>query len=478
MNSLTKGFMWKLMERFGAHGIQFIMQIILARILSPEHYGVLSLMLIFVSVSNTFVQSGFNTALIQNKDVTEEDYSSVFWVSLLISIVLYGVIFVAAPYIGIFYDMPELVVPLRVLALVIIPGAVNSIQLAKISRTLDFKKAFWGNLGGIVISGIIGIVMANKGMGLWALVVQSILNTLISCVIMLVIVDWFPKWGINWTRIGILFSYGWKLLMASLLDTFYQELRSLIIGKKYDEITLGYYNKGKQFPQLVINAVNGTVQSVMLPVMSAKQDDRNQIKLITRNSIMLSSFILFPVMAGLAGIANSVVELLLTDKWILCVPYMQIYCFTFAFYPIHSCNLQAINALGRSEVFLKLEIIKKIVGVLAIAIAVWGFSNPIAIALTGTISGLINCFINAYPNKRLIGYSYFEQMKDIFPSLVIALIMLAVVLAVEKIGMGIWLTLTIQIVVGCCCYIGLAALCKLQPYIWCMDILKKIRSKE
>lgn len=478
MNKLAKGFAWKLLERFGVSGVQFVLQIILARLLDPKHYGVLSLMLIFTTIANVFIQNGFNTALIQNKDVTEEDFSSVFWVSLGVSIVLYGVVFFVSPFIGAFYAMPDIVLPLRVLALGLIPGALNSVQLAKVGREMDFKKVFLSNIGGIIFSGLAGIVLAYFGAGLWALVAQHLLNIAVACIVMLFTVKWFPRFFINWKRVIILFSYGWKLLVSSLIDTVYQDIRSLVIGKKYDEGTLGYYNRGKQFPQFLINAVNGTVQSVMLPAMSEKQDDKKQVKVLTRHSIMLSSYILLPMMAGLAGVAEPVVRLLLTDKWLPCLPYMQIYCFTLAFYPVHSCNLQAINAVGRSDIFLKLEIIKKVVGIVSLGIAVFYFDSPIAIALTGVSTTFISCFINAYPNKKLIGYSYFEQMRDILPSFCISIVMCLVVLLVGTFKFGTVLTLVIQIAVGIGVYLFFSAVLRLEPYRIILDILKKIRKHE
>ena len=477
-NSIAKGFTWKLLERFGVQGVQFLLQIILARLLDPEHYGVLSLMLIFVTLANVFIQQGFNTALIQNKDVTEEDYSSVFWVSLGISILLYGVVFVAAPAIGEFYKMPDIVAPLRVIALVLIPGAFNSVQLAKVSRQLDFKKVFLSNIGGILVSGIVGIALAYAGAGLWALVVQYLLNIVVACLVMLFTVKWLPQFVINWRRISILFSFGWKLLVSGLLDTLYQDLRSLVVGKKYDEGTLGYYNRGKQFPQFIVNAVNGTVQSVMLPAMSEKQEDLQQVKALTRNSIMLSTYIMMPIMAGLAGVATPVVRILLTDKWLPCVPYMQIYCFSLAFYPVHSCNLQAINAVGRSDIFLKLEIVKKTIGLFFIVVAVFCFDSPIAIAMTGVFTTFISCFINSYPNKKLINYAYLEQMRDIFPSLILALVMCGIVLQIEKIGMGIWATLLVQIIVGVAIYVALSAIFRLEPFKIILDMLRKITRKK
>lgn len=474
MNSpkISTAVVWKLLERFGVQGSQFVLQIILARILDPDHYGVLSLMVIFTTLANVFIQTGFNTALIRTKDVTEEDYSSVFWVTLGIAGVLYGVIFLGAPVIGSFYKMPDIVAPLRILALMLFPGALNSVQLAKVSREMDFRKVFLSNLSGILLAGIAGIAIALMGGGLWALVVQTMLNVFVVCVVMSFTSGLRLRFVCNYRRVKILFAFGWKLLVSGLLDTLYQDLRSLVIGKKYDSGTLGYYNRGKNFPQFIITAVNGTVQSVMLPAMSAQQDDQGQVKTLTRNSIMISAYILFPLMAGLAGVAISLVELLLTEKWLPCVPYMQIYCFTLAFYPVHSCNLQAINAMGRSDIFLKLEIIKKSIGISALVIAVFCFDSPIAIAMTGAFTTLTSSFINAYPNKKLIGYSYFEQMKDILPSFIAAVVMLVAVLAVQLLEMGTVATLVVQVSVGVAVYAIVSAVFRLEPFRLLLKMLK------
>lgn len=473
--SVGGALIWKILERFGVQGIQFVLQIILARILDPDHYGVLSIMIIFTNLANIFIQTGFNTALVQNKHVTEEDYSSVFCVSTLIAAVLYGVIYFAAPYIAVFYDMPDIVSPLRVLALMLLPGALNSVQLAKASRDLDFRTVFTSNVAAIVLSGTVGIVLAQMGGGLWALVAQTILNVTVASVVMLFTVKWHPRLYCNWNRIKALFSFGWKLLVSGLLDALYQDIRSLVIGKKYDSSTLAYYNRGKQFPQFVVNAVNGAVQSVMLPVMSAKQDDISGVKQITRTSIMVSAYLMFPVMAGLAGVATPMVRLLLTDKWLSCVPYLQIYCFSLAFYPVHSCNLQAINAMGRSDIFLKLEIIKKSIGMCALAIAVFCFDSPIAIAMTGAFTTFTSCFINAYPNKKLINYSYFEQMADIMPAFLASIVMLFAVLWIGTMDLSNIVLLAVQVIAGVSVYLVVSVVAKLEPFRILLGMLKNRR---
>ncbi len=471
--SISRGLFWKLSERFGVQGMQFVLQIILARLLDPEHYGVLSIMLIFTSLANVFIHNGFNTSLIQNKDVKEDDYSSVFWMSLGIAGVLYAVIFFCAPLIGTFYNMPSLVAPLRVLALILFPGALNSVQMAKVSRELNFRKVFVSNIAAIVVSGIVGIVMAYMGAGLWALVGQSIANVFVSCIVMRFTVKLKMRFCCNLSRIKILFGFGWKLLVSSLIDTLYQDLRSLVIGKKYDSATLGFYNRGKQFPQFIINAINGAVQSVMLPVLAEKQDEKEKAKSIMRTSMTMSSYIIFPMMAGLAAISAPMVSFLLTDKWLPCVPYMMIYCFSMAFYPVHTCNLQAINAMGRSDIYLKLEIIKKSYGLVTLIIALVFFDSPIAIAATGVITNVIGCFVNAFPSKKLIGYSYLEQMKDILPSFLLSAAMFGLVWFVgSALSLHPILEMLIQISIGVVFYLAISAIFRLKPFLAVLRMAK------
>lgn len=476
-NSILKGFVWKFLERFGVASVQFILQIILARLLAPQHYGILSIMIIFTTLATVFVQNGFNTALIQNKDVTEEDYSSVFWVSLGIAGILYGIIFVVAPLIAKFYEMPDIVFALRVLALMLFPGALNSIQIAKVNREMDFRKVFISNTGAVVISGVVGIVIAYLGGGLWALVVQTLLNSFIACIVMFFTVRIKWRFVCNFKRVKVLFAFGWKLLVSSLLDTLYQDLRSLVVGKKYDSGTLGYYDRGKQFPQFATNVVNGAVQSVMLPAMAEKQEDKNNVKKIMRSSMTITAFIMFPAMIGLAAVATPLVRLLLTDKWLPCVPFMQIYCCSFAFYPVHTCNLQAINALGRSDMYLKLEVIKKSYGILALVIAVVCFESPIAIATTGLITAWIGWFVNSFPNRKLLNYSFPEQIKDILPSILLSAFMGVIVFCVQFIGLSDITTLLIQVPLGVAIYVLGAKIFKIESFQYILNLIKSFIKK-
>ena len=478
MGKISGGLMWKLMESFGISGIQFVLQIFLARLLDPSHYGALSIMVIFTSLANVFVQNGFSTALVQNKNTQEEDYSSVLWMQLLIALGMYALIFVFAPLIARAYKMDEIVLPLRVLALMLFPGAVNAVQIAKVKREMNFKKLFVSNVGSVAVSGVAGVLIAFMGGGLWALVAQSFLHVAIACVVMNYTARIRFVFKVNLIRIKELFAFGWRLLCSGLIDTLYQDLRSLVIGYKYTSDTLGYYNRGKHFPQVIINAVNSAVISVMLPAMSREQDDAKKVKTLMRSSVSASAYILFPMMAGLAAVGETLVSVLLTEKWLPCVPYMQIYCFTLAFYPVHSCNLQAINAMGRSDIFLKLEILKKVIGIIILTLAVVLFDTPIAIAMTGVISTFTSCIINAYPNKKLIDYPYLEQIKDMLPAFAISIMMGAAVLAMGAINLPKTVLMVLQIVIGIGIYLLLSEIVKPEAYKMLKTRMKTILKKK
>lgn len=361
-SKVLSSLLWKFMERGGTQGIQFIVQIVLARILLPNDYGIISLIAIFITIANVFVQSGFNTALIQKKDANETDFSSVFYLSLFVAALLYVTLFSTAPFIANFYDTPQLVAVLRVLSITLFFGAFNSIQNAVISKKMQFKKLFFSSLGSMILSGMIGIVLAYAGFGVWALVAQQLINQFSIIVILWFTIKWRPKLIFSFERIKELFSYGWKLLVSSLIDTLDKNLRSLIVGKIYSPSMLGFYNRGDQFPQLIVSNINGSIQSVMLPALSSEQNNKQRVKEMVRRSIITSSFLVLPMMIGLAVIGEPLVKILLTDKWLPCVPFLQVFCLSYALWPIHTANLQAINALGRSDIFLKLEIIKKIIG--------------------------------------------------------------------------------------------------------------------
>lgn len=461
---------WKLMERGGTQGIQFIVQIVLARLLLPEDYGIIALVLVFIAIANVFVQSGLNTALIQKKDADETDFSSVFYLSLFIAGLIYIILFFTAPLIAAFYEEAQLIPIFRVLAITLFFGAFNSIQNAVIARRMQFKKLFFSSTGAILVSGTVGIYMAYKGFGVWALVGQQISNQLLVTLILWFTVKWRPRLLFSFRRVKSLFSYGWKLLVSALINTVYNDLRSLIIGKIFKAEILGFYNRGQQFPSVLVSNIDGSIQSVLFPVLASQQDNRSRVKDMMRRAIVTSSFVIFPMMVGLAVTAEPLVQLLLTDKWLPCVPFLQIFCAVYALMPIHTANLQAINALGRSDIFLKLEIIKKLVGLSILGVTI--FYGVYAIALGQVLSGIISTFINAYPNKKMLGYSYNQQWNDIMPSLLLSLVMGAVVYSFKWLGMSVLVTLTVQVCVGVILYTGMAWVFKLEAFEYLTTTMK------
>lgn len=468
---VLSSLIWKFSERMGVQGAQFVIQIVLARLLSPKDYGVIAIIMIFIALANVFIQSGFSTALIQKKDTDELDYSSVFYLSLGLAGVLYIVLYLCAPMIANFYKMNELINILRVLSLTLFLGAFNSIQNVFIAKNLDFKKQFFSSLIGIICSGVLGIVLAYKGFGVWTLVYQQLMNQLLICLVLFIIVKWRPKFLFSLKRIKKLFVFGSKLLLSALLDTLYMNLTSLVIGKFYSPAMLGYYNRGNQFPQLIVSNFNGAIQSVMFPTLSAEQHNKIRVKEIVRRSIVTSSYIIFPLMIGLIAVSEPLIKLLLTDKWLDCIPYLRIFCLSYALWPIHTANLQAINAIGRSDIFLKLEIIKKIVGLIILIISLK--YGAFAIAIGVLISGVLASFINGYPNKKILDYGYVEQMKDVLPSLILSLIMGITIMILSKFNLSDLSLILSQILVGIVIYLGLSYSLKLECFMYILKTLKR-----
>ena len=455
---------WKFLERGGVSGVQLIVQIILARLLLPADYGIIALIVVFISISQVFVQSGLGTALVQKKNVTDADYSSVFFLSLGIALVFYCILFLGAPFIAAFYNQPLINPVLRVLGLTLFFGAINTIQNAVIARNFLFKKLFVSSLGAVIFSGVAGIAMAYSGYGVWALVCQQLTSIMALCLIMWFTVKWRPKLLFSLIRVKELFTFGWKLLASGLIDVTVTNLSSLIIGKLYPASML-------EFPHLLMSNVDNSINAVMLPTYAKNQDKRPMVKQIMRRALVTSSFLVFPAMAGLAAIAETLVKLLLTDKWLMCVPFLQIFCAVYAFWPIHTANLQAINALGRSDIFLRLTIVKEIVVLVVLAITI-----PIgiyAMALGRIVTGVISMIINAYPNKLLLEYSFTEQWRDLMPALILSLIMFGAAYSVLFLGLSSWETLLLQIVVGVVFYMGLAWLLRLEALTYMMNTTKE-----
>lgn len=470
-NAIISSLLWKFAERISAQAITFILSIILARLLSPSDYGVIAILLVFITIADVFVNAGFGSALIQKKDADDLDFSSVFYFSFIFSVFVYLVVFLAAPFIANFYKMPILQPTLQVLALRIPVAAVNSVQQAYVSRNMHFKKIFYSTLSGTIVSAIVGIFMAYNGYGIWSLVGQYLSNAVINTIVLFSVINWRPQLIFSLQRLKGLFSYGWKLLLSGLLDTGYQSLNSLLIGKFYTPADLAFFDTGKKFPMVIVTNINSSISSVLFPALALEQDEPERVKAHTRKAIQISSYIMWPMMLGMAACADNIVSLILTDKWLPAVPYLQIACISYGLWPIHTANLQAINAMGRSDIFLKLEIIKKVIGITALLISIQ--YGVLAIALTGIITGVISTFINAYPNGYLLKYSYWEQIKDILPSFLCASAMAVLVYFGGNFAEDIYFKLLIQIVVGILGYVLLSKLFKLESFEYIIALIKQ-----
>lgn len=462
---------WRFAERVGAKMVQLIVSIILARILAPEEYGTVAIITVFITIMQVFVDSGLGNALIQKKDADDLDFSTVFYTNIVFCLILYGIIFFISPIIANFYNNPSLVVITRVLSITIIISGLKNVEQAYVSKKMIFKKFFFSTLIGTIGAAIVGIVLALKGFGVWALVMQQLFNVTVDTLILWLTVKWRPKKAFSIKRLKILFSFGWKMLFSGIIDTTYDNLRQLLIGKVYTSQDLAFYNRGRQFPEVIVDNINTSIDSVLFPTMSNVQEDIKKIKEMTRMSIKISIFIMAPLMMGLAFTSTNVVKLVLTEKWLPSVPYLYIFCIEYMFFPIHTANLNAIKALGRSDIFLKLEIIKKFFGLIILLSTMWISVKVMAYSLL--IEEIIGQIINTWPNKKLLGYSYIEQIKDILPSIILAIFMGIVICFIEFIKMPIVLILIIQIIVGAIFYFVVAKIFKLDSLEYILNVIKK-----
>lgn len=473
--SAVANFMWRFAERCGAQFVTLIVSIFLARILTPSDFGTVSLVMVFTTIMQVFVDSGLGTALIQKKDADDLDFSSVFYFIFFVCLILYAGMFVAAPYIAEFYNDLSLTAIIRVISLTIVISGVKGIQQSYVSRNMLFKRFFFATLGGTIFSAFLGIAMAYAGCGVWAIVAQQLSNTAIDTLILWITVKWRPKKMFSWERLRGLLSYGWKLLVSSLLDTVYNNLRNLIIGKIYTSADLAYYNQGDKFPKVVVTNINTSIDSVLLPSMSEEQDHANRVKSMTRRAIKTSTYIMAPLMMGLLFCAEPIVKLLLTDKWLPCVPYLRIFCFTYLFWPIHTANLNAVKAMGRSDLFLRLEIIKKAIGLILLLLTMR--ISVMAMAYSLIISSIFSQVANSWPNWKLLNYNYLEQLRDILPSIIIAIGMGVCVYFIGFIPLSTVVTLMIQIIAGAAIYVGASALLKLEEFEYLLRMIKSFLRK-
>ena len=468
--TVFSNMIWRFAERCGSQLLSFVVSIILARLLAPSAYGELALVTVFISILQVFVDSGFGSALIQKKDADELDFSTVFIFNLASCALLYLLMFFAARPIANFYGLPELVPIIRAMSLTLIVSGMINVQQAYVAKNLIFKNFFFATLGGTILAAIVAIWMAYRGYGVWAPVAQSLCSQFTNTAILWLIVKWRPRAQFSFSRLKELFSYGWKILATSLLQTGYNQLQQLFVGKLYTTDDLAYYNKGDSFPSLIVTNVNSSIDTVMLPTMANVQDDRARVRDMTRRTIRVSVYVMAPMMVGLACVAEPLIRLLLTEKWLPAVPFLRIFCVMYVFYPLHTSNLNAIKALGYSGILLRLEIIKKVVGFALLLLSLR--FGPLAIALATLAGFLLGLVCNGCANKKLLDYGNFAQLRDIAPNLLLAACMGACVMAVQLLGMGDLATLCVQVLLGAAVYILGSKLLRFDSFDYMLALVK------
>lgn len=470
------GLFWRFGERITAQIISFVVSIVLARILLPEQYGIVAIVTIFINLANVFVTSGLGTSLVQKKDADELDFSTMFWASIALSLVLYAIIFIISPMVAKVYNNELLTIVLRVMGLKIPIAAINSIQQAYVQRKMIFKKFFFSTIIGTIISAFVGIVMALNGGGVWALVGQYLTNSIIDTCVLWMTIKWKPHFMFSMERFRTLFSYGWKIMATSFIGTIFDQLRGLIIGARYSSSDLAYNNKGEQIPSLLSTNINSTIESVLFSSISKVQDDKERVKNAMRRLMKISGFIIMPLLFGVSAVANSLITILLTDKWSACVPYLRIVCISQCFGILNTVNLQVIKAIGKSDTTLKLEFVKKPI-YLAILLIMMNIS-PLAICIGNAVYSIVTLFINSRPNKKYLNYGLKEQISDIFVYFIISLLMEIIVIAVGMLNINVYLLIILQVLVGMIFYIGASIILKLDSLQYILENIKNVLKRK
>lgn len=469
--SVIASLLWKFLERCSVQVVSFVVTIVLARILCPEDYGLIALVMVFINISSVLVEGGLNTALIQKKNASQIDFSTIFYTSLSMALFLYLVLYWGAPFIAKFYGKEQLIPIVRLLGFSLFFYAINSVQKAYLIKNLLFKNLFFSGFGAVLLSGVLGVYMAKSGFGVWALVTQSVVSQIATTLVMWFTVKWRPTWEFSWDSFRQLFGFGSKILFTNFMISFFVNIRNLIIGKVYSAASLAYFDRGKQFPSLIIDNINSSIQSVLFPVLADQQNSKSSVKQIVRRSIKTSTYIIFPLVIGLAVSADPLVRFLLTDKWVGVIPFIQIFCMMYLLMPMQIANMEAIKALGHSGTSLKLETIKKIIELLILIITV-----PIgvyAIAWGLVVYNLFSIFINTYPNKKLLEYDLSSQIKDVIPALLVSLAMGIIIILFNQLEIASWMKFVADVIIGIVVYLFLSIVFKLDAFMYLKGLFLK-----
>ncbi len=465
------GFAYKFAERAGAQGISFLIQLLLARLLMPDEFGVIALVTVFIQICDVFVTYGFGNSLVANKKSDSADFSTCFYFGLALAAVVYGIVFFSSPFIAEFYRNESLTPIIRVMALRIPIAAFNTVQHAYVQKNMWFRKFFFATLIGTLVSGVLAVIMAYMGFGVWALVEQYLGNVIIDTVCLWIIVGWRPTREFSFKKLKAIYDYGWKILVVGLLDTVYSRLRNLVIGRQYSSADLAYYTRGYTFPSFGMRLIEPTVNSVLFPALSHCRDDQKEMKKITKQVILVSTYIIYPFMIGLAIIAKPLVIVLLTEKWLPCVIYLQIGCIANLFRPQQFINNCIIKASGRSGLLLKLDLLKKAIGIVFLIAGMQYGVLGIALSLIATY--FTSMIINIAPNRNILDYGYKEQFKDVFGNMLLAVIMGVCVYPIANLPLSAFPMMIVQFLASVLIYLGLSVVFKNSSYKLAVGFVKR-----
>ncbi len=467
----VRGMIWSGISSFSNQGIQFVIGLIVARILLPSDYGLIGMVTVFTAIISVFIDCGFSTALVRKIDRTDVDFSTAFYFNIIAGAVAYLIIFFSAPLIADFYDQPELTKLARFLGLNLFIGSLSIVQSTQYSIKVDFKTKTKISIISLLCSGSVGIALAYAGYGVWAVAWQFVVNKIVSTILFWFFSSWRPKLIFSKDSLHYMWSFGYKMVLSALLDTLYNNINQIIVGKVFSAKDLGNYSRARQFASFPSSNFTGIIGSVTFPILSSIQNDDARLERVYRKYLCLSAFIVFPCMVGLSVLAEPVVVTLLTERWLECVPLLQIICFSMMWYPIHAINLHLLQVKGRSDLFLRLEIIKKIIGVAILCITVP--IGLVAMCVGGIFSSILCLVVNTYYTGKLINVGFWRQMRDLLPTLFLSLVMGAVVyISVLFIPSNI-VKLFVGVVVGVIFYIVVARLFRMEELTDLFSLVKR-----
>ena len=464
------GVAWSFVERFSVQGITFLLELIIARIIGPESYGLIAMLAIFMAVSQVFIDGGFSSALIQRKNRDESDFSTVFYINIGISLLVYLLLFLAAPAIARFFNEPLLCDITRVYSLNLVINSLVAVNKTKLTIAVDFKTQSKISFLSALLSGLLGLAMALMGWGVWALVWQAIALAVLNVILSFYYVRWYPRSGFKKESFRRLFAFGSKLLAATLISSLYSRIYDLVIGKKFTSTHLGLYSRADKFNQFASTNISGILSRVSFPVLSEIQDDDNRLLSVYKKYVQMSALVMFPLILGMAGVATPMIKALLGDAWMGCVPMLQVLCLAYLWDCVIMVNLNLIYVKGHSDYVLRLEIIKKLIAFVILFITMnFGL---LAICWGRVLYSIIAFYLNTYYTKRLLNYGFFTQFREIAPMLLLSLAIGGEALLVSALISNAWLALIVAVVACIVTYVGLCRLFKIETYDSLVNLIK------